>query len=107
MWPLYSQEVAAPQSAAGASKKGGADLLPIRAYLDQTVVPLLISALSELAKERYSLYTKWIVRQILWSSWRTIYWSTTQKRRLLNTATLCLVTLLLILLTLSILVRCT
>lgn len=34
-------------------KKGsGAEFLPIRTYLDQTVVPLLIQALSELAKER-------------------------------------------------------
>ena len=28
------------------------DVLPVRAYLDQTVVPLLIQALSELAKKR-------------------------------------------------------
>ena len=28
------------------------DSLPVRSYLDQTVVPILIQALSELAKER-------------------------------------------------------
>ena len=28
--------------------------LPIRTYLDQTVVPLLLQALTELAKERFN-----------------------------------------------------
>ncbi len=39
------------KSAAQGKKQG--DFLPVRSYLDQTVVPLLIQALSELAKERY------------------------------------------------------
>lgn len=33
-------------------KLPSADALPIRAYLDQTVVPVLLQALAEVAKER-------------------------------------------------------
>ena len=36
-------------------KKGELEYLNIRQYLDQTVVPILLQGLSELAKERYSL----------------------------------------------------
>jgi len=36
-------------------KKPTADFLPIRAYLDQSVMPLLTQALSELAKSKYFL----------------------------------------------------
>ena len=36
----------------GEVKPGSNDSLPIRAYLDQTVVPILLQALSEVAKER-------------------------------------------------------
>ncbi|KAK3753637.1 hypothetical protein QZH41_014743 [Actinostola sp. cb2023] len=31
--------------------------LPTRAYLDQTVVPILLQGLATLAKERYTLYS--------------------------------------------------
>ena len=37
-------------------KPEGQEFLPIRAYLDQTVVPVLLMAMSELAKERYTSY---------------------------------------------------
>lgn len=39
-------------------KKPGVDLqsLPTRQYLDQTVVPILLQALSTLAKERYTVH---------------------------------------------------
>ncbi|PCI27393.1 hypothetical protein COB52_04870 [Candidatus Kaiserbacteria bacterium] len=40
-----------PADAAKADDKGLASL-PIRAYLDQTVVPILLQSLAELAKER-------------------------------------------------------
>jgi len=34
--------------------------LPIRAYLDQSVVPVLLQGLSELAKQRPSNPVKWL-----------------------------------------------
>ena len=46
---------AQPAAAAGAgSTAGKVDLqtLPIRAYLDQTVVPILLQGMSQLVKER-------------------------------------------------------
>ena len=39
-------------SAGGERGKRETDDLPVRSYLDQTVVPVLIQALSEVAKER-------------------------------------------------------
>ena len=47
-------EEGAPEGEKPQTSKKGGDFLPVRSYLDQTVVPLLIQALSELAKERYS-----------------------------------------------------
>ena len=48
---------AQPAAAAGAgSTAGKVDLqtLPIRAYLDQTVVPILLQGMSQLVKERWA-----------------------------------------------------
>ena len=39
-------------AAADSKEAGGLQSLPIRAYLDQTVVPILLQALSEVAKEK-------------------------------------------------------
>ena len=41
-----------PDPAKSQVERRQGDSLPVRSYLDQTVVPLLIQALSELAKER-------------------------------------------------------
>jgi protein dpy-30 len=48
-------------------KDGGAQLqaLPIRAYLDQTVVPLLLQALSEVAKERPANPVEFVAQYLL------------------------------------------
>ena len=40
------------QPAAGEKSKPDVSTLPTRAYLDQTVVPILLQAMSQLAKER-------------------------------------------------------
>ena len=48
------------------SKKQGE--LPIRAYLDQTVVPVLLQGLSELAKERPPDPVKWLGNYLLKNS---------------------------------------
>ncbi|GBG28240.1 Protein dpy-30-like [Hondaea fermentalgiana] len=45
-------EATAAKGADGAAAKGNKNNLPIRTYLDQTVVPILLSALSQLVKER-------------------------------------------------------
>eukprot|EP00281_Chroomonas_sp_CCMP1168_P018974 CAMPEP_0206233590 /NCGR_PEP_ID=MMETSP0047_2-20121206/12093_1 /ASSEMBLY_ACC=CAM_ASM_000192 /TAXON_ID=195065 /ORGANISM="Chroomonas mesostigmatica_cf, Strain CCMP1168" /LENGTH=96 /DNA_ID=CAMNT_0053657529 /DNA_START=14 /DNA_END=304 /DNA_ORIENTATION=- len=42
----------AEKAAAEASEKIDSQALPIRAYLDQTVVPILLQGLSDLVKER-------------------------------------------------------
>jgi protein dpy-30 len=39
--------------------------LPIRAYLDQTVVPLLLQALSEVAKERPANPVEFVAQYLL------------------------------------------
>eukprot|EP00753_Platysulcus_tardus_P018624 PLAT6982.1.p1 GENE.PLAT6982.1~~PLAT6982.1.p1 ORF type:complete len:106 (-),score=46.70 PLAT6982.1:148-420(-) len=39
--------------------------LPIRAYLDHTVVPTLIQGLSQLAKERPSEPMRWLAQHLL------------------------------------------
>jgi len=42
-----------PQEVKPQENKDNKDKLPIRAYLDQTVVPLLLQGLAETAKERH------------------------------------------------------
>eukprot|EP00347_Sterkiella_histriomuscorum_P011506 403372194 len=56
-----------PNVAQGQDKQqeGGLQSLPIRAYLDQTVVPILLSALSEVAKERPSNPVEFIANYLL------------------------------------------
>lgn len=44
--------------------------LPIRSYLDQTVVPVLLQGLSELAKERPANPIEWLGQYLLKSSER-------------------------------------
>jgi protein dpy-30 len=52
------------------NKKHEASLqsLPIRAYLDQTVVPVLLQGLAELAKERPSNPVEWLGQYLLKNS---------------------------------------
>ena len=54
----------------GSSKKHEANLqsLPIRGYLDQTVVPVLLQGLAELAKERPSNPVEWLGQYLLKNS---------------------------------------
>ena len=58
---------AKPQAAAagGDKKEGGLQSLPIRAYLDQTVVPVLLQALSEVAKERPANPIEFVAKYLL------------------------------------------
>ena len=59
---FYQEVINAEKSAAGKTPKTvELQSLPTRAYLDQTVVPILLSGLSTLAKER------WAFCQIVWS----------------------------------------
>jgi protein dpy-30 len=53
------------------AKSGGAGnlaALPIRAYLDQTVVPTLLQGLSEMAKERPPNPIEWLGNYLLRSA---------------------------------------
>jgi len=51
----------AQQAAANQSLKS----MPIRAYLDQTVVPILLEGMSELVKERPSNPIEWLARYLV------------------------------------------
>lgn len=55
------------QGLGDANRKEGnpAHSLPIRAYLDQTVVPVLLQGLSELSKERPANPIEWLGNYLL------------------------------------------
>lgn len=61
------QQAAAQQvKSEGSSGGGGAGgNLPIRAYLDQTVVPILLDGMSELVKERPANPVEWLAAYLL------------------------------------------
>ena len=65
------QPVAAPSSsnaaaaAVAADKQKNFQALPIRAYLDQTVVPILLDGMSELVKERPANPVEWLAAYLL------------------------------------------
>ena len=61
--PVSVQPTAA-QAAAAAQKKN-MEALPIRAYLDQTVVPILLDGMSELVKERPTNPVEWLAAYLL------------------------------------------
>jgi len=66
MKPMAPQHV--PSSAANlqqAQKQAHMQSLPIRAYLDQTVVPLLLDGMSELVKERPPDPVEWLAAYLL------------------------------------------
>jgi hypothetical protein len=50
---LASQAALAEKAATEAQEKIDSQALPIRTYLDQTVVPILLQGLSDLVKARY------------------------------------------------------
>ena len=52
----------------GSPERQGLQSLPIRAYLDQTVVPVLLQGLSELAKERPANPVQWLGNYLLKNS---------------------------------------
>jgi hypothetical protein len=49
---VFSQAALAEKAATEAQEKIDAQALPIRTYLDQTVVPILLQGLSDLVKQR-------------------------------------------------------
>ena len=53
---------------AGKRNEANLQALPIRAYLDQTVVPVLLQGLAELAKERPANPTEWLGNYLLKNS---------------------------------------
>lgn len=53
------------QQAPPASSGGAGGNLPIRAYLDQTVVPILLDGMSELVKERPPNPVEWLAAYLL------------------------------------------
>ena len=74
--PVQQQPVAAPvqqpvsvqptaAQAAAAAQKKNMEALPIRAYLDQTVVPILLDGMSELVKERPTNPVEWLAAYLL------------------------------------------
>ncbi|KAG8466097.1 hypothetical protein KFE25_005667 [Diacronema lutheri] len=59
------QGAVADTSAAAKPTQGQVAQLPIRAYLDQTVVPPLLTALSALVKERPPNPVEWLATYLL------------------------------------------
>ena len=63
------QPAAAPSNSAAAAvaadKQKNFQALPIRAYLDQTVVPILLDGMSELVKERPPNPVEWLAAYLL------------------------------------------
>eukprot|EP00985_Skeletonema_marinoi_P014235 scaffold7188_cov116-Skeletonema_marinoi.AAC.7 len=63
------QPAAAPSNSAAAAvaadKQKNFQALPIRAYLDQTVVPILLDGMSELVKERPANPVEWLAAYLL------------------------------------------
>ena len=63
------QPAAAPSNTAAAAvaadKQKNFQALPIRAYLDQTVVPILLDGMSELVKERPPNPVEWLAAYLL------------------------------------------
>jgi protein dpy-30 len=53
---------------AGRKNEPNLQSLPIRAYLDQTVVPVLLQGLAELAKERPANPIEWLGNYLLKNS---------------------------------------
>ncbi|CDW76176.1 dpy-30 homolog [Stylonychia lemnae] len=63
---MADKQKASPNVAQGEDKNdGGLQSLPIRAYLDQTVVPILLQALSEVAKERPANPVEFVANYLL------------------------------------------
>jgi len=59
------QRAQAESAAASADPKSSLKALPVRAYLDQTVVPLLLQGMSELVKVRPDQPVEWLAHYLL------------------------------------------
>lgn len=59
------QRTQAESAAASADPKSSLKALPVRAYLDQTVVPLLLQGMSELVKVRPDQPVEWLAHYLL------------------------------------------
>ena len=63
--PVAAATAEAPDAAAAASQDPVVQNLPLRAYLDKTVVPILLQALSECAKERPAYPIEFVAQYLL------------------------------------------
>ena len=63
--PVVPSSNAAAAAAVAADKQKNFQALPIRAYLDQTVVPILLDGMSELVKERPANPVEWLAAYLL------------------------------------------
>lgn len=59
------QQIKTEAPVASSSSGGAGSNLPIRAYLDQTVVPILLDGMSELVKERPPNPVEWLASYLL------------------------------------------
>ena len=67
-FPIIEKHLAAAESNAHADASGQDPVvqnLPLRAYLDKTVVPILLQALSECAKERPAYPIEFVANYLL------------------------------------------
>lgn len=62
---MSDQPVSAAAAAAGQDGDASAASLPLRQYLDKTVVPILLQALSECAKERPAHPIEYVANYLL------------------------------------------
>ena len=63
--PQQQQQQQIKTEAPASSSGGVGNNLPIRAYLDQTVVPILLDGMSELVKERPPNPVEWLAAYLL------------------------------------------
>lgn len=68
MDPKHKEHEAGKKHEAGNKHEANLQSLPIRAYLDQTVVPVLLQGLAELAKERPANPVEWLGNYLLKNS---------------------------------------
>ena len=62
---VANEAKAAEQAADSVQHKLNAQTLPIRAYLDQTVVPILLQGMSALVKERPPNPVEWLAAYLI------------------------------------------
>lgn len=62
---MYIQSRQSEQNSMNTDGKSNLKSLPVRAYLDQTVVPLLLQGMSELVKVRPDQPVEWLAQYLL------------------------------------------